>query len=768
MDTDRYLDLKRRVLGLLDAGKFHEAYSCCLALSQESEHDAEVWLLLATVNGHLGRFQATIDCSRRAIQIQPDYIDAHLTMGNALWALASRADALASYRTAAQLSPSRADPHLAMGMAYYELAQYHESLDCLRTAAEVAPDSAVVSDSLGMTLLQLGRTDEAIAQFRCAIQLQPNAAPVHFRLANALCRMKRIKEALSGYRTAIRLDPRYAEARLAFAYALGLAGDLDAAATEYRAALRIQPRNARAYNNLGSVLALLGNGNEASTCFVEAIRLMPSHAGAHNNLGNAHLNAGRLEEAGKCFLAALKLDPKYADACNNLANSLLLQGLSDRAIRSYRRALRLNPDFHKAHSNLLMAINYVSTDRTEIYKEHLQWSRSHGSRHIHRTFFSTDCDPDRPLRVGYVSSDFRAHSVAAFFEPLLAEHDPTQIIAICYSGVTTPDAVTERLRELAVDWIPTYGIDDEQLKRRIRADGIDILVDLQGHTAGNRLRLFSHRCAPIQMTYLGYPNTTGLRTIDYRLTDAEADPPGASEAWNTESLLRLPGCFLCYRPPPVAVPVGPLPADRRNCITFASFNALPKLSPEVIAAWANLLHSVPDSRLLLKNQSLRDPATRDRCAGSFADHDIDPHRLELLGWLPDQEAHLALYRRVDIALDTFPYNGTTTTCEALWMGAPVVTISGTTHASRVGSTLIRCVGLHEFVAPNVDAYVRCAVELARDRERLRRLRTGLRPRILASPLCDAPGFTRGIEHAYRTAWITWCQTMQTDDPNAQP
>jgi predicted O-linked N-acetylglucosamine transferase (SPINDLY family) len=296
----------------------------------------------------------------------------------------------------------------------------------------------------------------------------------------------------------------------------------------------------------------------------------------------------------------------------------------------------------------------------------------------------------------------------------------------------------------------------------VRQDNIDILVDLSGHTGTNRLPVFARKPAPVQVTYLGYPNTTGLSTIDYRLTDAWADPPGKTERWHTETLIRLPHGFLCYRPPNATPAVAPPPVQANGHITFGSFNSLVKTTPAVVACWAHILQQVPDARLVIKNKSFRDPSVCARYQGLFAEHGIAPERLELVGWIDNLNNHLELYHRLDIALDPFPYNGTTTTCEALWMGVPVITLAGHTHAGRVGVSLLSRLDLTDLIAGDPDDYTQRAVRLAQDRATLARLRPRLRPRLQASSLCDGPAFARDVEAAYREMWRGWCGGVKRD------
>jgi predicted O-linked N-acetylglucosamine transferase (SPINDLY family) len=342
--------------------------------------------------------------------------------------------------------------------------------------------------------------------------------------------------------------------------------------------------------------------------------------------------------------------------------------------------------------------------------------------------------------------------VSYFFEPVLAAHDAAAFEVFCYSDAPVADAVTQRLRAQAGQWRDIAGLSDERVAALIRADRIDLLVDLAGHTARNRLLVFARRPAPVQATWLGYPNTTGLAAIDFRVTDAVSDPPGQTEAWHTEELVRLAGPFSCYAPPAESPPVSPLPALAAGHVTFGCLNNLAKLTPPTVALWAQLLGAVAGSRLLLKASGLADAETAARLRQEFAGQGIDPARLDLRGAGQSVARHLGVYHQVDVALDPFPYNGTTTTCEALWMGVPVVTLAGDAHVSRVGASLLTHLDLTACIAESPAAYVDRARGLAGDLARLAVLRAGLRERLRASPLCDGPGFTRQLEDAFRAMW----------------
>jgi predicted O-linked N-acetylglucosamine transferase (SPINDLY family) len=469
--------------------------------------------------------------------------------------------------------------------------------------------------------------------------------------------------------------------------------------------------------------------------------------------------AARLEEAEPMLLLALQNDPRSADALTELGVTLVYQWRLAEGLACFRRALVFDPGHVKARSSLLFALNY--SDRLtsgEIYRQSRKYERAQ-RRHIPApaTTFANPPDPERPLRVGYLSGDFYRHSVSFFFEPLLKNHDGAKFQTVCYSSVQQPDETTARLKESTSLWRECSELGDGELAERVRGDGIDILVDLAGHTGAKvRLPALLQKPAPLQVSWLGYPNSTGISSIDYRLTDADADPAGEGDRWYSERLVRLPDGFLCYQPPVDAPEPAPAPLLHNGFVTFGSFNILPKLSASTVALWAELLREVPDARLLLKCHPLGDQRTRERVLRLFARFGVDPRRLTLLPVVPAQE-HLALYREIDLALDPFPYNGTTTTCEALWMGVPVLTLTGDSHAGRVGTSLLKRVGLPELVARDTGEYLAIARSLAADRDRLSRYRGELRQMMAASPLCDGELFARNVEAAYRAIWRSWCR-----------
>ncbi|MBK9132690.1 MAG: tetratricopeptide repeat protein [Gammaproteobacteria bacterium] len=558
------------------------------------------------------------------------------------------------------------------------------------------------------------------------------------------------------YRQVLRLDSRHPEAL----YRLGLlardAGRPDIAAELIGQAVRADDSLIEYAAELGLILCRLGRVDEAAPHFLRVLALKPDHVAARLNLGNIQLAQGHLDAAAASYEKGLALDPRLSAAHHNLGTAHFKRGRVEEAVACFRRALALQPEFAEAHSALLYALQYLDdlAPARKLAEHRCYAERFEAPLRPSWRAHANIRDPDRRLRVGYLSPDFHAHSVAYFIEPILAHHDRSQVEVFGYYNHTRQDAVTARLMALMDHWVPCKGWANEPLAARIRQDGIDILVDLAGHThsTDNRLLAFAHKPAPVQVTYLGYPSTTGLSAIDYRLCSADTDPPG-QEAWHSEALYRLPRSLWCYRPLAdwPLMPASP-PLRHHGAVTFGSMNNLAKVSPATCALWAKILHAVPGSRLFMT--SMPEGSARATFQDRFAAHGIDPARVHFFGRLPNPQ-YWEVLAQIDLALDPFPYNGTTTTCETLWSGIPVVTRAGADSVARSGYALLGMLGLGELIANDADEYVRIAVELANDPERLAALRAGLRPRLAASPLRDEPGLTRDLEAAYRAMWRRW-------------
>lgn len=627
-----------------------------------------------------------------------------------------------------------------------------------RDAIPVGTENAHHFFRLGVAFSAQRNFDQAIAQYRQALSLKPNFPEAHNNLGNALSAQRRLDQAIIHYEQALSLQPDFAEAHNNLGNALMALRELDRAVVHYKRALSVKPDFAEAHNSLGNALMAQRQLDQAVIHFERALSLKPEHVEAQNNLGVVRMAQVQIDQAVIHFERALSLRPHYVEAHMNLGNALSAQGQPQQAVIHYERALSLQPNYAPVHSNLLQALNYLSgQDPTAIYAAHRDFAQRH------ETAFSTqiatyanDRAPERRLRIGYVSSDFKQHSVGYFIEPVLAHHDRNDFEIFCYSNLIQEDKVTARLKSHVDHWRCIFGLSDAQAAEQIRTDRVDILIDLNGHTGYNRLLIFARRPAPIQIAWLGYPNTTGLSAMDYRFSDNFADPIGMTEHLHSEKLVRLPECFSCYQPPPESPEVSNLPALENQYVTFGSFNNLAKMNLEVLTVWAGILQAIPGSRLMLKNPGLGGVTVQQRIRETFVKLGVASEQLELLGRDSSEIIHLGRYRNIDIGLDPFPYNGATTTCEALWMGVPVITMAGKTHAGRVGVSQLSNLGLTELIGHTAQEYIAIAVRLAGDLGRLNQLRATLRARMVASPLTDAQRFTKNLEQAYKMMWRNWC------------
>jgi protein O-GlcNAc transferase len=574
--------------------------------------------------------------------------------------------------------------------------------------------------------------------------------------AASCLQQNQLKQAYKLLRQIVRKNPQDLESLLNLGSVCGALHLYREVETYSRQALHINRNLPAAWINLGYALASQSRHADAAASFRDAIRVKPDLVIAYHYLGNALRELDEREEAINVFNKALSIQPDNGPVYYDLGNTYKARGEMDKAQNCFRQSMRIRPDHLLSHTNLIACMLYDGDISPEVlFEEQRKWgSRVEGAV---STVLPCDNDPDpeRVLRIGYLSPDFRKHSVAYFLRPVLEHHSRDRVLSICYSDVPEPDSTTSELRSHADKWHDISGMGNQTLYELIRADRVDILVDLAGLTNGNRLEVFARRPAPVQVNYLGYASSTGLTTIDYRLTDRFADPEGMTDSVHTEELLRLPQGFLCYQPLTDAPPVSQLPAISAGHLTFGSFNNHAKITPEVVRIWAAILKAVPESRLVCKAHRLSDSSTRRRYAGLFAENGIESERIELLGQFDSEIEHLSLYGKIDIGLDTFPYNGTATTCEALWMGVPVITLAGDRHLSRVGLSILQQVGLPDCVANTEDEYIEKAVTLGGDTAVLSSLRNSLRADMQASFLCNGQEFTGNLETAYRHMWNQW-------------
>ena len=564
------------------------------------------------------------------------------------------------------------------------------------------------------------------------------------------------------YRIAIPAFDHAPARQLSAADAVTVAQDYHASGNRERAEqiygliLGADPENAEALFFTGVLRHQESRYQEALDFMLRGIAKLPGVANLHYNLGKLYDDLERYPEAIIEYRRAIEINPNHILAHNNLGLALREIGQFDLAIESLTRAVALQPTTQKLVQNLVSTLNYApDMQPTDIFIAHKHFGQQFErpiARFARRA--GENKNSARPLRIGYVSPDFRQHSVAHFIEPVLAAHDKKKFEVFCYYNDTVSDDTTLRIQSLVPHWRVIAELSDHIAARKVQEDQIDILVDLAGHTNRNSLMMFARKPAPVQVTWLGYPNTTGFSCMDYRITDALCDPVGMTDSLHTEKLIRLPDCFSCFTPPAQSPTIGALPARNGGEIMFGSFNYFIKMNEQVIETWARILARVANSRLTLKYRSLNSESVQTVVRAAFAKHGVTRERLVLLGNDASQLDHLARYNSIDIALDPFPYNGTTTTCDALWMGVPVIALAGRTHVARVGVSQLTNIGLSELIAADVDSYVDIAVALANDLPRLTQLRGSLRERMKTSPLMDAPRFTRNLERAFHEMWLT--------------
>jgi predicted O-linked N-acetylglucosamine transferase (SPINDLY family) len=647
---------------------------------------------------------------------------------------------------------------LALAVEHHQAGYLDAAEQLYRQILAAYPDEADAWNLLGVIHTQRGRHEAGIECIQRALALRPDWSEGLYNLGWALFQQRKFEDAAACYRRAIELKPEYAEAHDNLGLALQGEGKLDEAVACHRRALELKPDFAAAHNNLGLALQGQQKLEQAAACYRKALQLRPDFLKAQVNLGNIWTAQGKYAQAVACLQRALQLQPDAAAAHCSLGNALGFSGKPDEAVACFRRALQLNPHDPRARSAALFMTQYrTSVTLKELAEAHAEYEQAHAAP-LRATWrpHQNARDPRRRLRVGFLSGDLRRHPVGYFLIRLLENLDQGQCEAICYDDGTAKDDFTARFQAAARAWSEVRGWTDEQVAEQIRADRIDILFDLAGHAEGSRLLVFARKPAPIQVTWAGYAGTTGVAAMDYILAD-RYEIPAESESYYRERVVRMPDGYVCYDPPEYAPPVSPLPALDSGYVTFAAFHNPAKITPQVVEVWARVLNRLPRARLVLKYRGMDDVSVGSRLADLFAAQGIEPGRLEFLGFSDHRET-LSQYQRVDVALDSFPYSGGLTTCEALWMGVPVITCPGETFASRHSLSHLANVGLAETIAGSLEEYVEVAASLAGDLARLAALRAGLRERVASSPLCDGKRFAANFAEVLRAVWRRWCET----------
>jgi predicted O-linked N-acetylglucosamine transferase (SPINDLY family) len=706
------------------AGRFNLAAEVCRRIVEAAPERAEAWHLLGVVYEAQGGHAAAVEALRRSIALCPDVAQAHYNLATAWVSLGRFPEAIACYRRALELAPDDVPTCHNLGFAHQAVGDWAAATACYRRVMELQPDDPLAYRNLGLVCQARGEWDEAAAYCRQALARKADYVEAHYDLGRA----------------------RWAQ------------GDLDEAIASFERALQLKPDYAEAHNSLGQLWYVLGETDKAAACCRRAVHFKPDYAEAHYSLANALKDQGRLDQAVASYERALELQPDLAEAHNDLATLWYVRGEIERAIACCQRALAIRPDYVDAADNLLFLFQYGDGTTAEdfaraqaVYERQLVAPlRANWKPHANQA------DPSRPLRLGFLSADFGRHPVGYFYLRALECLRGEACQVVCYSTRRHADEFTARFRAAAHVWRDVAERSDEALAEMIRADGIDMLFDLSSHARGNRLLVFARRPAPIQVAWAG---PTGLSAMDYLLTDSHLVPPGAEGDYG-EQVLRMPDAYACYEPPADAPAVNGLPALACGRVTFGSLNNLAKITPRVVGLWGEVLRAVPDSRLVLRyGGATLDPYTRNRLCGGFVEAGVAPQRIEFLGAAPDAQ-RLDLYQEIDIALDPFPFSGCTTTCEALWMGVPVITLPGKSYLSRQSLSVLSVVGLPDLAACDPADYVARAVALAGDPSRLAALRSKLRPQMAASPLCDAPRFAGNLMSVLRDVWRKWCSANQ--------
>ncbi len=706
-----------------------------------------------------GCFREAEEIYREILAANPDHHPTLHFYGLLAHQCQQNGPALEMLRKAISLESGIPEYHNNCGAVFYALHQLDEAGRCYRRAVELNPAFPEAQNNLGNVLLDSGHLDEAEVCYRRALDLDPRMAAACNNLGNIERKKRRFESAGQFYQKALVLNPAYAEAHQNLGCLAKDGGNLSMAEQHFRNAIRSNPSLIEAYRNLGEVLKATGREDEARACFQKLSELFPPDAGVQNQLGVMLKGQGRYAEAIQAHFRAVKINPRDWQGFNHLGTLFHELGKLPEAADCYRKAISLQPDKAFLRSNLLFSLNHAPDCTPEqLFEEHLDWGKRFTKEHPVPSFTQSR-DPDRRLRIGYLMPDFRRQAVAFSMEPFLSAHDHSQVEIFFYSFVPQPEEVKTVLKQMSDQWREVSCATDDEAAEMIQEDQIDILLDVMGHTGETRLELFTRRVAPVQVSYLGYVNTTGLSTMDYRISDAHGDPEGMTERYYTEKIFRLPETSIVFHLPEL-IPVTQAPALKNGYVTFGSFNNLSKVTPEVVELWSRVLKVVPEAHLLIKSPCLVDPEVRKYVGDMFLSQGVDVKRLEFVGYVSSYKEHLRLYEKVDVALDPFPFNGGLTSMEALWMGVPVVTLVGNSFVSRLSVRLLVSVKLTDWMTDSKEAYVRKAVDAAMDVMRLNDLRQSLREKVKTSPISDGVALARNLEAAFREMWRKECVSRE--------
>jgi predicted O-linked N-acetylglucosamine transferase (SPINDLY family)/glycosyltransferase involved in cell wall biosynthesis len=684
---------------------------------------------------------------RRSLEMASESPEGHVLLARILAERDDKHAALEAFQDALRIRKDYAEGFSHYALALQKFGRGKDAISQIRKACALEPDSVEFQTNLAILLEQNARYVDALAAYGKAARMNPNVGFVWFRQGKLLNGLKRYAESIPALEKSISLPGQLGDYYYEYGLALHMTKRFQEAIVHYEKALSMGYETAALHCNRGVIYKDLRKGGDSIMAFHKAVTMDPSNVSYLNNLGAAALELGLNTEALECFEQAVEKNPKLPTARNNIGNLLKDRARGMDALPQYRKSMELNPDDRDAPSNYLLCHMYIpDMDPKLVFEEHKKWGIS-TTKKFPPAFKFKPREAGAKIRVGFLSADLCHHPVAHFIEPIFRGYDRERFEFVAYGDQRKSDEFSARFAKQVDLWRETSSYDDRALAKLIHEDRVDILFELAGHTAYNRLGVFALKPAPVQVSYLGYPGTTGLPTIDFRITDAFADPQGTTEHLHTEKLIRVPECAWCFEPDASAPEVEPLPALKNGFVTFGCFNNMAKLNPALFETWAEILLRVPGSHLRLKARTLTDDGVRKELKSYFTERGIEEDRLDFFGHTKKIADHLNHYHSVDIALDSFPYHGTTTTCEAMWMGCPVVTRAGKTHVSRVGVSLLNAVGLQEFITETREAYIEKAVALAAHTDRLQELRAGMRERMRQSVLMDEKRFVQGFEKA---------------------
>ncbi len=710
-----------KLITLFAERQYTEAILLAKSLTLRYPHHPFGWKSLGAVYKAMGRNDEALAPMKKSILLLPDDVEAHKNLGNTLKDLGRLEEAQVIYRSALLLEPECEEVHNNLGVILKDLGRLDEAEASYRYALQLKPDLAQVHYNLGVILKDLGRLDEAEASYRCALQLKPDFAQAHYNLGITLHDMKRWGEAVDAYRCSIQLKPDYAQG----------------------------------YLNLGASLIEMKRWDEAEASFIYALNLNSEYAEAYHNLGVIFYEQGMNDKAAKSYYQALAINPNYIESINNLGEFFITNTQFSKAEELFRKCLTIDSSFKLAWSNLLFGYNYhPNKTAEEIYAVYEEYEHKIAApQRVHWQVHANSRDPSRRLKVGYVSPDFKEHSVSLFLEALLRNHNKNEVEIYAYAELKKEDEVTARYRGYVDHWVATTGMTDESLVECIRKDEIDILLDLAGHTSGNRLGVFALKPAPVSITWLGFGYTTGLKAIDYYLGNKVLLPIGCEPLFS-EIPWRLDETSLVYQAKEGMGAVSTLPALGNGYITFGTLTRSVRVNHRTIRVWAQILKRLPTSKLILNSQDYGQKSMQEILSQKFAEYGITPDRL-LMGYTTPPWDVL---RGIDIGLDCFPHNSGTTLVESLYMGVPYITLAGRPSVGRIGSLPLVSIGHPEWIADNEGAYIDKAVALASDFTKLAEVRSTLRQEMQNSAMMDELGFAHRLEMAYREMWRKWCES----------